>query len=304
MKAIVSRMSIASLVRNYSCVHRVHKRLFSSSCDLKDIFENDGFIGSYEIIPEKDMGKWKNRFNELESIKSGRLAPQEINCHIEHKFIMDLCLHPTLLSCVETLIGSDIVILSTTIVTKYPLPTEPKLENYSGEFVGWHQDLKYWGLTSLRSDNKIPMVTAWIAIDGADEENGAIQFVAGSHKVGFFEHIQSSKENNILNENQDILLTDEWKQRVVQTVLRPGECSFHDGMLVHGSGMTMRGRRMGFAIHFCAPCVKMGPMSYTKTIAFDFDYAVFKPVLVSGFDNFGGVEYYTTKEDLFNTFTS
>ena len=63
----------------------------------------------------------------------------------------------------------------------------------------------------------------------ADESNGAMQFLRGSHGRGYFDHIQSSREGNQLNENQDMIIPPELKDQVVQSTLLPGQASFHDG---------------------------------------------------------------------------
>ena len=59
-----------------------------------------------------------------------------------------------------------------------------------------------------------------------------MQCLQGSHTEGYFEHVQSLREGNVLNENQDILIPERYKGRVIQTQLRPGEASFHDGRIL------------------------------------------------------------------------
>ena len=56
-----------------------------------------------------------------------------------------------------------------------------------------------------------------------------MQFLRGSHGRGYFDHIQSSREGNQLNENQDMIIPHELKDQVVQSSLLPGQASFHDG---------------------------------------------------------------------------
>ena len=75
-----------------------------------------------------------------------------------------MCLHPKVVSAVKSLLGPNIVLLSSTVFTKYP--PETKNENYNGDFVGWHQDMKYWGLVNLRKgDERIKLASMWLAID-------------------------------------------------------------------------------------------------------------------------------------------
>ena len=47
----------------------------------------------------------------------------------------------------KKILGPNIVLLSSTIFTKYPPNENQKSKNFAGDFVGWHQDLKYWGTT-------------------------------------------------------------------------------------------------------------------------------------------------------------
>ena len=76
---------------------------------------------------------------------------------------MDLCLHPKVLEGVKLLLGPNVVLLASAIFTKYP--TQEKSETFSGDFVGWHQDMKYWGLVNLRRNEKIKLANMWLAID-------------------------------------------------------------------------------------------------------------------------------------------
>ena len=145
-----------------------------------------------------------------------------------------------------------------------------------------------------------------------------MQFIDGSHKEGFFDHVQSTKKGNVLNENQDMVIPEKWNDKIVQTKLLPGQCTFHDGkfknylsilpiwcclkkynflgMLVHGSKASLNKRRIGLTAQFCQTSVKMVPMNYTKSIAFEEDFR--KPVLISGRDVFGKLNYVKTKECL------
>jgi len=252
---------------------------------LAERFEQDGYISKHKIMTESEMDKFKADFQTLESTKEGKkFVPQEINLHFKHQFIFDLCIHPQVIEAVKSLLGPNIVLLSSTVFTKYPAENSKP-----AEFVGWHQDLKYWGLVSATS-SRIKLASMWLAIDKADADNGAMKFIKSSHTQGFFDHVDTPEEGNVLNENQDMVLRPEWMENVVQTELLPGECTFHDGMLVHGSSPTLSRRRMGLTAQFCQPQVIMEPMKYTKTQAFADDFR--KPILICGEDTFGKLEYF------------
>ena len=76
----------------------------------------------------------------------------------------------------------------------------------SGAFgnVGWHQDKGYWASASGTN-----MITAWVAFDDVDEENGCMRFVPGSITGGFLRNPTSS--------------TPTWKASGVGCIARTGE---------------------------------------------------------------------------------
>jgi len=51
-----------------------------------------------------------------------------------------------------------------------------------GGVVAWHQDYSYWTRTI-----EMNHLTCWIALDDADEENGCLQYIPGSHKWGLLD---------------------------------------------------------------------------------------------------------------------
>ena len=78
-----------------------------------------------------------------------------------------------MLDAVESVIGPDILLLSTALFTKSPSDgTEECLT-----IIGAHQDRQYWAIAPMSS----PVVSGWVAVDDADEENGAMIFHSGSH---------------------------------------------------------------------------------------------------------------------------
>ena len=83
---------------------------------------------------------------------------------IYSRFIYDICVHPAVLEVVRVLLASEnIVLLSSAIFSKYaPEKTTP---TYSGDFVGWHQDLRYWGLEPLQPHNPVQIINMWLAVD-------------------------------------------------------------------------------------------------------------------------------------------
>ena len=76
---------------------------------------------------------------------------------------------PQILDAVEDLLGPDVMVWSSHLYPKEP---------GDGRFISWHQDSAHWGLDS----NQI--VTVWVALTAASEENGCTRMLPGSHTDG------------------------------------------------------------------------------------------------------------------------
>ena len=143
-----------------------------------------------------------------------------------------ICLNKNILDAVESIIGSNILICGTTLFIKNP--------NEKG-FVSYHQDAKYIGLEPHN------WVTAWIAVTDANEKNGCMRMLSGSHKDNLKHHEQKFDKNNLLTRGQTI--TDVPLDKTDPVILEAGQMSLHHPTIVHGSGLNnSNDRRIGFVI--------------------------------------------------------
>ena len=85
--------------------------------------------------------------------------------------------HPTLLSCIESLIGPDIVGSSVYRI-------RPKLPGWDRGEVPWHQDAGY---TLAHCDRHL-IVTCWIPLVDATLENGCLHVIPTVHRTGILRH--------------------------------------------------------------------------------------------------------------------
>lgn len=110
--------------------------------------------------------------------------------------------------------------------------------------IGWHQDQGYW--QCLDSNTAI---TAWVALEDVDEENGCMEFVPGSHKWGLLgeDHFyQQDIEAQIKRIEEKTGHTF----RTMPAVLPAGCVSFHHNLTIHGSRANTSNRpRISLAIH-------------------------------------------------------
>ncbi len=133
---------------------------------------------------------------------------------------------PAILDLVESVLGPDIIFWAAALFCKPPR---------EGREVAWHQDGVYWPIEPPAT------VTVWVAIDAATPENGAMQYLPGSHALGVLPHEQSDRDGLVLNtavvESAVDTSTAAWVR------LEAGAVSLHDIHLVHGSPPNRSDRR-------------------------------------------------------------
>jgi ectoine hydroxylase-related dioxygenase (phytanoyl-CoA dioxygenase family) len=161
-------------------------------------------------------------------------------------------LHPRLLDVLEVLIGPDVLAMQTMLFLKPP--------GKPGQ--GWHQDSYY---IPTHPDS---LCGAWIAIDDADEENGAMWFAKGSGvepiyppcpdvSYGFGDklvsdimHIRGASDPD---DQRNMLNNVAQRYEQVLTRVHAGDVVFFNGHVLHRSkANTSRDRfRRAFSGHYC-----------------------------------------------------
>jgi len=237
---------------------------------LKDQFEKDGYILGVPILTADEVVAARGAYERLELQTSERSAKGRItNAHQYDEAFFKLATHPRVLEIVETLMGPDIIILSTGFFVKAP--------SSSDKFVAWHQDTMYWGLTPPFA------LTVWLAIDDADTENGCMRVIPGSHRLGLLPHGISGREGNLLGGDQEIDTVHFDESSAVDFCLNAGFASLHHGELIHGSNPNhSTRRRCGMTMRFTHPGVSPvtdGPFPFKE-----------QPILVRGEDRFGNFQ--------------
>lgn len=229
----------------------------------------DGFLPVIDVLTPEEARQCRQAFDGLEREVGRDTAEVRIlDRHLDVESVWRLASHPRVLEAVEAVLGPDVMLLASNFFCKYPA------DERGERFVAWHQDVTYWGLEPPRA------ITAWIAIDDADVENGCMSVIPGSHRLGFLEHSKSDRAGNLLSVNQEVpdALFDE--RRAVSMPLRAGQASLHDGMLLHGSHPNRSSRRRcGLAVRFTTPDVRQVSPNSVR--------GYYRPVLVRGIDRHG-----------------
>jgi hypothetical protein len=234
-------------------------------------YRQAGFLTGIRLFSSQQMSRWRAAFDDLEA----REGPQRCRTgikgrHSDEHFIWEMATHPRLLGLMRELLGEDLLLMSTHFFCKYP-------EAAPQRFVGWHQDVTYWGLEPPEAH------TAWIAIDRSDRENGCMEVIPGSHRRGIVDHGRSQRPGNMLSIEQEIPSDLVEESAAVPLELDPGQASIHDGHLMHASRPNLsRRRRCGLTVRFITPNVRQAKGNSVGQ--------QWQPILVSGEDRFGNFE--------------
>ncbi|MEO1237166.1 MAG: phytanoyl-CoA dioxygenase family protein [Planctomycetota bacterium] len=95
--------------------------------------------------------------------------------------------------------------------------------------IGWHQDCGYW-----KAADTTNMVTAWIALQDTDLDNGGMRSIAGSQRWGLIEGSDTFFDQDLEGLHEKYAHLGEWRDE--PCVLPAGCASFHHGLCFHGSG--------------------------------------------------------------------
>ncbi|NKB69840.1 MAG: phytanoyl-CoA dioxygenase family protein [Candidatus Latescibacteria bacterium] len=206
-------------------------------------FNERGFIFPVDVFTPTEAAANRRYFDDLmERAKAAGHESYSINGWQRHcRGLYDLVHERRILDCVEDLLGPNLVNIMTHYFSKEPGDDRQ---------VSWHQDASYWPLTPSKT------MTVWLAIDDTDVDNGAMQFVPGSHRHGQIPFERSSAaEKNVLG--QSVHDHCRWGDEPVAIELKAGQVSIHSDLLLHGSGANRSGRRRcGLTLRYMPPDVR------------------------------------------------
>ncbi|HEY3839926.1 MAG TPA: phytanoyl-CoA dioxygenase family protein, partial [Bryobacteraceae bacterium] len=99
--------------------------------------------------------------------------------------------------------------------------------------------------------------SAWIALTDSRQDNGCMRVIPGSHRDGIRAHAETAvSPANMLASGMEVKCEVD-ERMATDVVLEPGEVSFHDVAVVHGSNPNLSPRmRMGFAVRYIAPALE------------------------------------------------
>jgi ectoine hydroxylase-related dioxygenase (phytanoyl-CoA dioxygenase family) len=207
---------------------------------------NGYLIHRDQLFSANELDGLNGIFEEHRTAHPERIPDEFDTPHFEDRRLLDYLLAPQVLDLVECIIGPDIILWSSHFISKDP---------HVSRATPWHSDSVYWNERMDAYDN---IVTVWLALDDVDTGNGCMRVVPGSHlDTPGFDHYSpvDGTKNTFPTAIADI---DPDKGRPLE--LRRGECSLHDGRIVHGAETNSSDRRrLGYTMRYLSASTTVYP---------------------------------------------
>ena len=113
-------------------------------------YQEQGFVSPVNALTAEQTAHYRARFEAYEAANDGwyELSKGQ-KLHLLQTWVCELATNSVILDAVEDVLGPDIFCWATSLFIKDAGTTN---------FVSWHQDSTYWGLS------KPDVVTAWVAL--------------------------------------------------------------------------------------------------------------------------------------------
>jgi non-heme Fe2+,alpha-ketoglutarate-dependent halogenase len=210
-------------------------------------FQANGIAFPIPVLDPDELRWVREEHEKLAEEHEGALTRVD-RLHLSFGWAWDLTMHRRVVEAVATLLGDDIVVWGTLLLSKPP---------HDDEFVAWHQDGAYAGYLG-----GVPAVSAWVALSDSTIENGCMRVIPGSHH-GKLQHVERHRPLNMLSRGQEIAV-DVDESNALDVQLRAGEMSLHHVDIVHGSGPNRSPSwRTGFIIRYATPGMIDAPIPLT-----------------------------------------
>jgi ectoine hydroxylase-related dioxygenase (phytanoyl-CoA dioxygenase family) len=214
--------------------------------DQVEAFHERGYLGPLAVCSPEEMAVRRARLDNTVLAEPEHRWSQR---HLDLRDVYELCALTALGDAMEAIVGPDLILWSTKFRVKHPGAKE----------IPWHQDVIYWRLEPMIN------VSAWLAIDDADEENACVQLLPGSHRETLTHQAAGG------DMHQDFTLEVDLAGKrfgdPVSMALRAGECFLFSERTVHRSSANRpRRRRAGLTIRVTTPSVRVQQPGHDRVI--------------------------------------
>lgn len=231
-------------------------------------WKRDGFLSPFPLLDAEELRACQEGVERYERwlgapINSDASMTYRSMAYLLLPWVAKLARDPRILDKVESLLGPDILIFTSTFFIKEP---------NSPTIAAWHQDSTYYGLDPKEA------LTVWIALSDASEAAGCMEALSFRGRPRQLSHVSRVVEHSVNRAGQ--VITEPLDDGTpVAMPLKPGWFSIHHGLCPHRSGPnTSNHRRIGLGLNYIPTYVK--PSGSVRHAA----------LLVRGVDLFGHFE--------------
>lgn len=217
-----------------------------------DGFHKEGFLNYGPLLSESETAELREALQRVvegrseakpEAVsnllgESEEVVLQVVNVwEAEPAFLRHLY-HPKLVAIVAALMGTD-------TVRVWHDQAQIKPPRIGGPTV-WHQDYPYWPVIAPAD-----LVSAWVALEDADPENGCMSMVRRSHLWGPYRSGTIGNSEDHSPAYDPALLPEGEHVEVVPCPVRAGSVMFHHCLTWHGAPPNRSSRnRPAIAVHY------------------------------------------------------
>jgi phytanoyl-CoA hydroxylase len=180
----------------------------------------DDLVKAGKIENAFESEPWETRLARI--YENCSETPPTLRTELHKKGLFAIFGNPALLDVVEKILGQEIRL--------YPnYSVRPKLPDHEASLVLWHQDAGYTDRSN--QDGQVAgsaMVNVWTPFVPATIENGCMQFVPKTHKLGVVKHIEKEYYLEI-----DSQVLDPLRDQAVDIELEPGDIVLFSNLLFH-----------------------------------------------------------------------
>lgn len=200
-----------------------------------------------QLFPQAKFDGLKSTFEGiLDNLESG-VRPESMDVpHFQHPELFKWLLADEVLDLVEPILGPDLALFSSHFICK---------PRGNGQRVPWHEDSHYWKTMITPME----VATVWLAIDPSTKVNGCMNVIPRTHntgKQGFSDYDDLTPGVAVFND--EIKAAQRDPSKAVAIELEAGQCSLHDGRIIHGSAPnTSSIRRCGYTMRYISAGVKL-----------------------------------------------
>lgn len=198
----------------------------------KQKYEKDGFIVEENCFCLEDVDHYRQVLASPEI--EGEVRQREdyekktvhlLNLTARHPEVLKLARDPRIVERIKPLLGEDIQLQHSKLGTKPPTKGE-------GEF-HWHQDLFFYPHTNTS------LLTVAVWLDDCTLENGCLQMVRGSQKLGYLNHLE--EDGKFRGACQ---VPAKWQDDsgIEDITCHAGAISIHHCLTLHGSPPNKSGK--------------------------------------------------------------